>query len=177
MTTAMRHPAGAQRGLQRLRLRRAHRCGDRTDHLGGVRQRPRCLRARAPAELQGRCAATVAFGGEGRAAARMAGPDRRPVRGGADRGVAARARAGRGLRPQAEGAKPDHDRVTRLLSPLQRSSDPQHLQTVDSVEPSEAVVLGADGGVVGECGGRDPGVLHRRRETAVEQVGRQSREG
>jgi len=48
---------------------------------------------------------------------------------------------------------------------------------MDAVEPSQTVVLSADGGVVGERGRCDPGVLHRSRETAVEEIGGQCREG
>ena len=73
IVTATGHPAGAQRGLQHLRERRADRRADRRDLLGGRGQRPGGLRARAPAELQGRRPAPLAVRGEGRAAARLAG--------------------------------------------------------------------------------------------------------
>ena len=71
---------GPQRGLQHLGRRRADRGRDRADLLGGVRQRPGRVRARAPAELRGRRAAALAVGGEGRAAARLAREDRRTRR-------------------------------------------------------------------------------------------------
>ena len=86
-----RPPERPQRGLQHLGERGADRRRDRRALLGGGRQRPGGLRARAPAELRGRRPAPLAVGGEGRAAARLAGADRRARRHRADRGVAARA--------------------------------------------------------------------------------------
>ena len=91
IVTAMGHPGRAERGLQHLGRRGAHRRRDRADLLGGGRQRPGRARARAPAELRGRRAAPLAVGGEGRAAAGLARAHRRPRRHRGDGGVAARA--------------------------------------------------------------------------------------
>ena len=73
IVTATGHAERPQRGLQHLGERRAHRRRDRRALLGGGRQRPGRLRARAPAELRGRRPAPLAVGGEGRAAARLEG--------------------------------------------------------------------------------------------------------
>ena len=91
IVTAMGHPAGAERGLQHLRRRRAHGRRDRADLLGGGRQRPGRAGARASAELRGRRAAPLAVRGEGATAARLASPHRRARRHRGDGSVAARA--------------------------------------------------------------------------------------
>ena len=60
IVAAMAHPGRAQRGLQHLRVGGADGRGDRAHLLGGVRQRPRGARVRAPAELRRRCRASLA---------------------------------------------------------------------------------------------------------------------
>ncbi|CAA9494705.1 MAG: UDP-glucose 4-epimerase, partial [uncultured Solirubrobacteraceae bacterium] len=89
-----RFAEGAQRGLQHLGVRRAHRRGDRRDLLARRRERPGRLRARAPPVLPGRRPPPVALGREGGEAAGLEGADRR--RGGHRRDRALAASTGRG---------------------------------------------------------------------------------
>ena len=87
---------GRQRGLQHLGERGADGRRVRPDHLGGDRPRPGGVRARAPADVRGRRRPPLAERREGRAAARLAGADRRPRGDPADRRLAARRRRRRG---------------------------------------------------------------------------------
>ena len=77
IVTATAHPAGLNEDFNISASRGADGRRDRAHLLGGVRQRPGRVRARAPAELRGRRPAPLAVGREGRAAARLARADRR----------------------------------------------------------------------------------------------------
>ncbi len=74
-----RHCAGSPRragpGLQHLRVGGADRRRDRPCDLGGVRERRRHARVRAPAELRGRRAAPLAVSREGPPPARLGGAE------------------------------------------------------------------------------------------------------
>ena len=68
IVTATASPSGLNDDFNVSAVRRAHGGRARGDHLGGVRARPRRVRARAPAELRGRRRAPLALGREGRGA-------------------------------------------------------------------------------------------------------------
>ena len=65
IVTAMAHPAGENEDFNISASDELTVAEIAADHLGGVRQRPGGVRARAPAELRGRRAAPLAVGREG----------------------------------------------------------------------------------------------------------------
>ena len=97
IVTAMASPAGENEDFNISASEELTRRRDRPPDLERLRERSRCVRARAPAELRGRRPAPLALGGEGQEPTRLGGPDRPARRHRADRGVAARAQPG--IRP------------------------------------------------------------------------------
>src|SRR5205814_1111619 len=95
------------------------RRGDRAARVGGLRQRPGGVRARAPARVRGRRAAALAVGREGASRARLGGAHRRARGHRANRRLAPRpGRRGAGRRRDRLTAEFTGVGVTRILEAM-----------------------------------------------------------